>query len=85
MSGHGISIYTRFSAAMLTPMYEDERVTIRKASLPARREFLLVAVHMPSKLHMTADDQEEEMRRLADVVCEMETAAGHSRTVLQVI
>jgi len=79
---HRISIYTRFPSAMSSPVHEDDRITIRKIRLPAKNEFLLVAVHMRSKQHMTAEDQDEEIRQLACVTCEVEDRAGHSRTIL---
>jgi len=77
-----ITIFTRFSRDFLQPTFESERISIRKLSLPARAEVVLVAVHLPSKLHMTEDDQLFECAVLARHIAEQEALAGHRRTIV---
>ncbi len=47
-------VFTRFSRQFTTPVHEVARLTIRRIALPAREEFLLAAIHFPSKLWMEA-------------------------------
>ena len=44
-----VRIFTRFSRRFIRPLYETDRLTIRRLRLPATPEILLAAVHLPSK------------------------------------
>jgi exonuclease III len=77
-----ITIFTRFSRDFLRPTFETERISIRRLSLPARAEVVLVTVHLPSKLHMTEDDQLLECTVLVRQIAEQEALAGHRRTIV---
>src|ERR1035438_3492258 len=50
-----ITIFSGFSSAFLAPVFESERVSIRRLTLPARSELLLATVHFPSKLYWSND------------------------------
>ena len=77
-----ISIYTRFAREFLQPVFESERISIRRLILPARSPVLLVAVHLPSKLHHSEESQKFECVELIRNIELAENAAGHQRTIL---
>jgi len=78
----GISMFTRFPGRYLAPSYESDRVSIRRLTLPAIDELLMVAVHLPSKLFWSAESQMFECANLGSTIIEEERKAGHSRTIL---
>src|SRR5258708_19475778 len=49
---------------------------------PFGRELLIVAVHLPSKLYQTDDDQAFYARRLSEEISEQEKEIGHNRTMV---
>jgi hypothetical protein len=77
-----ITIFSQFPDQFVQSAYESERVSIRKLELPDRDRLLLVAVHLPSKLHMTAESQAFECAELARQIDLEEQKAGHRRTIL---
>lgn len=77
-----ITIYSSFSSAFLTPVFESERVSIRRLTLPARSELLLATAHFPSKLYLSNDSQVFECTELARRIALEEDKVGHRRTVL---
>ncbi len=77
-----VVIYTRFPGEYMQFEHSEPYLTVRRVSLPERREILLVAVHAPSKLHLKAGDQWAMASRLSARVREIESRVGHSRTVL---
>lgn len=76
-----VMIFTRFSRDFLIPTFEHDRLSIRRLALPARSELLLVAVHLPSKLHWSNESQAFECTELARLIANEEDRAGHRRTV----
>ncbi len=77
-----ITLYSQFPDQFVQSAYESERVSIRKLELPDRDRILLVAVHLPSKLHLTAESQALECVELARQIDLEEQKAGHRRTIL---
>jgi len=77
-----VTIFTRFSREFLHPVFESERVSIRRLALPARAEILIAAVHLPSKMHSSGDSQAFECVELAKQIAAEEDRVGHQRTVL---
>ena len=77
-----ITVFTRFSREFLEPVWESERVSIRKLTLPARTPVLLAAAHLPSKLHWSGESQGFECVELARQIVAEEQKAGHQRTIL---
>jgi hypothetical protein len=77
-----IVIYTRFPSKFLRPLKETSRISIRRLTLPAQTEVLLVAVHLPSRYRWERDDLRGECAELASLVREVEERVGHTRTVL---
>ena len=77
-----ITIFSRFSSAFLKPVFESDRVSIRRLTLPARSELLLATVHFPSKLYWSNESQVFECTELARRIVLEEDRLGHRRTVL---
>jgi hypothetical protein len=77
-----ISIFARFSDQFVRPIFETDRLTIRRLRLPDKDEILLAAVHFPSKLHWSDESQVLECTKLADDVRRAEENSGHRRTLL---
>jgi len=77
-----VIIFTRLSRDFLRPTFETDWISIRRLSLPARAQVVLVAVHLPSKLYMTEDDQLLECTVLCRQIAEQEALAGHRRTIV---
>jgi endonuclease/exonuclease/phosphatase family metal-dependent hydrolase len=77
-----ITIYSGFSSSFLIPVFESERVSIRRLTLPSRSELLLATVHFPSKLFWSSESQAFECTELARKIAEEEDRHGHRRTVL---
>jgi hypothetical protein len=77
-----IDIYTRFPAEFITPIYEENRLTIRRLQLPGLIDMLLAVHHFPSKVHSDDESQALECVTLSNTLREAEHRVGHSRTVL---
>ena len=77
-----VRIFCRFSREFLAPVFESERISIRRLMLPARSELLIAAVHLPSKLHWSSESQAFECAELARRIASEEDRAGHGRTIL---
>jgi hypothetical protein len=77
-----IRIYTRFSSDFLSPTHESDWISIRRLTLPARLEILLVAAQLPSKLYWSEDSQAFECLEIARAIREEEGKVGHQRTII---
>jgi hypothetical protein len=81
-----VVIYTRFPGEFTQPEYHDDILTVRNIRLPGRKDILLAAAHLPSKLYPSAGNQEINQAFIASRVSEeirrIESKVGHSRTVL---
>ncbi len=77
-----IQVFSRFSDEAVAPVFETDRLAIRRFTLPETEEILLAVVHFPSKQHWSDDSQSMECARLAGDLLEAESIVGHQRTVL---
>ncbi len=77
-----IAVFSRFSKNYLAPIFETDRLTVRRVNPPGGEEILLAAVHLPSKLHWGEASQSFECTVLANDVLRAEEIAGHQKTVL---
>src|SRR3954466_3552200 len=75
-------ILSRYSRNSVTPVRDTPGISIRHYSPPIGSSFLLVAVHLPSKLHASEQDQVFSSARLAREIREAEGKVGHSRTIV---
>ena len=76
-------IFIRLPRKSLRIVRDDPpRISIRRLVPPVGPDILIVAVHLPSKLHRSADDQTLFSTRLARVIDSEEKKVGHRRTVI---
>ena len=77
-----IKIYSRHPPQFITPVGDFFRFSVRHVHVPTEKDFVLVAVHLPSKLHQTDVELLLFCTRLASTIREQEELANHSRTLL---
>jgi endonuclease/exonuclease/phosphatase family metal-dependent hydrolase len=77
-----VDVYTGFSDRHLIPVVESRRMSIRRLTLPSRREILLAMAHLPGKLHRSDGGQALAATQIARQILDAEEIVGHSRTVL---
>ena len=75
-------IFIRFPRQFFQTVFESDRTTIARISLPARDEILLCAVHFPSKLHWSNESQALEASVLSSDIIREEDTIGHQRTLV---
>jgi endonuclease/exonuclease/phosphatase (EEP) superfamily protein YafD len=82
--GHSdrLRILSRFPRQSVTPISDRSRVSIRQYAPPIGAAFLVVAVHLPSKLHQDQNDQYLACAHLAKDIQRAEQQGHHSRTIV---
>ncbi len=75
-------IFTRFQTDASVLIRDSSYVAIRHYRMPIGDTFLLVAVHLPSKLRNKTEDQTLGSTRVAGFVRDAERNVGHARTVI---
>ena len=79
---HRLVIFTRFQTDASTLVHDALDVAIRHYRMPIGDAFLLVAVHLPSKLWSNTADQIIGSTRVAGYIRDAERRVGHARTVI---
>lgn len=77
-----ISFFSRFDSDRFSLVSDTHYCSIHAIRPPLDQEILLAAVHYPSKLRATSEDQSQLMPRIADQIREAESRSRHTRTVL---
>lgn len=77
-----LRIYSRFDPKNIEPVQDSSYIAIRHIMTPLHRSFLLVAVHLPSKLYEEKDDQTIMCIAIARDIERAEQIIGHTRTIL---
>ena len=77
-----LRMYSRYVKEFIRPIRDSGSISIREFALPLRKEVLLVAVHLRSKLHADPDDQFSECIGIAREIEKAEESVGHSRTIV---
>ncbi|MFI5455116.1 MAG: endonuclease/exonuclease/phosphatase family protein [Isosphaerales bacterium] len=77
-----IHVFARFSETFAAPIYETDRLTVRRLNPPGIEEILLAVVHFPSKYAWSDESQSMECTTLANDIRRIEESAGHHKTVL---
>ena len=81
--GRKTDIYTRFPARWLTPQADTYGMSIQHFVDPIiDAKLLVVAVHLPSRLHQTDDGLSHLAARWRSAIEEAEKKVGHSNTLL---
>lgn len=77
-----VKIFCRFDPQFLRPIYESDRLTIRRLNLPGLIDILIAVTHLPSKLYWSDASQAFGCVELARSIQVAEQKVEHSRTVL---
>lgn len=77
-----LAIFTRFSPDTSIVISDEEGISIRHYRMPLGDSFLVVAVHLSSKLWKKTEDQIFVSVRVAGSIREAEKKVGHQRTVV---
>ena len=77
-----VTTLTRFPVDKRCLIRDTARISIREYKTPLSDSFLVVAVHLPSKLWKMTEDQAMSCARLARLVQEAEEKVGHQRTIV---
>ncbi len=77
-----LKIYSRLSSRYVKPIRDSGWIAIRHLVPPIGRNILLVATHLPSKLHQSEQDQVLTCTRFVRMIEEAETEVGHTRTLV---
>jgi endonuclease/exonuclease/phosphatase (EEP) superfamily protein YafD len=77
-----ILVFARFPAADIAPIYENDRLTVRRLKPLGVQEVLLAVLHLPSKRSWSEKSQASECIRIADEIRDVEEVAGHQRTIV---
>lgn len=77
-----LTILTRFPPDPSTLILDSPGVSIRHYRLPLGDSFLIVAVHLASKLWKKTEDQILSATRLARIIRQAEEKVGHARTLV---
>jgi hypothetical protein len=77
-----LRILARLPAGSMLPVLEDNGITVRRIVPPLGLDFNLIALHLRSKLYQDPADQVFASVRLRAMVDEVESEAGHRRTVI---
>ena len=78
-----IVIYTRFPSSWIRPISEEDGLSIRHLVHPILgQQLLIVGAHLPSKLHLSEEEQTLLATRLRPHIEEAEEQIGHCQTLI---
>jgi len=77
-----IRFFTRYLPANFAPIYDSGRVVMRLVTPPIGPQVLLVAAHLPSKLHREEPDQQFYVQRITKKVNELEAKLKCKATIV---
>ncbi|HAG81021.1 MAG TPA: hypothetical protein DCL61_07580 [Cyanobacteria bacterium UBA12227] len=77
-----LSFFFRYPAESIQLVYDAGGIAIRNISPPLGFDVLVVALHLPSKLYRTEEDQKFQAVRVAQVIQQAESRVGHTRTLV---
>ncbi|MGL5795689.1 MAG: hypothetical protein ACRC06_15075, partial [Waterburya sp.] len=77
-----LSFFYRYPPECISLVRDDGRTAIRRISPPIGDDFILVALHLPSKLRMQDKEQIFECIRVIQSIEEAESRLGHDRTIV---
>lgn len=77
-----LSFIIRYPASSIFPISDEGGIAIRKILPPIGSEFILVALHLPSKIHMSDTEQSLHSVRVSQTIKEAEEKIGHSKTLV---
>jgi hypothetical protein len=77
-----LSFFFRYPAQSIGLVSDEGGIAIRSISPPIGVDILLVALHLPSKLHGSEYDPIFQSVRVSELIQEAESKVGHTRTLV---
>jgi hypothetical protein len=77
-----LSFFFKYPINSIQNVTDDGRISIYQISPPIGLKVLLVALHLPSKLYGTEDDQTYRATRVIQTIREAEEKMGHTNTLV---
>jgi hypothetical protein len=77
-----LSFFFRYPAESIGLVADEGGIAIRRISPPIGLDILLVALHLPSKLHRSEYDPIFQSVRVSELIQEAESKVGHTRTLV---
>lgn len=77
-----VTFYLRLPTGSIHAVFDDGRVAIRRLVPPLGPELLIVACHLPSKLHSQPLDQGYRARQLRIQIANAERQVGHKNSLV---
>ena len=77
-----LSLFYRYPSESIQLFAGEQRISIQRIQPLISSDFILVALHLPSKLHKSEDDQYWICRRVMQTIREVENRVGHERTLI---
>jgi hypothetical protein len=77
-----LSFYFKYPIDSVKPITDDGRISIPQISPPIGITILLVALHLPSKLYKSNEEQSLGVPRIMQTIQEAETKMGHTNTMV---
>jgi hypothetical protein len=77
-----LRLFTRMPIDSFSIVHDDRRVSIRLFTPPVGIPLLIVAAHLPSKLHSTEQDRYFYVRELSKNILDAEKRYGHNNTIV---
>lgn len=76
-----ITILSSIPSHCIQPKFDSDRFTIKELQLGGNIPILFVALHLPSKLHLSEDDQLLRATNLREEIERIEAEIGHDNTI----
>jgi endonuclease/exonuclease/phosphatase family metal-dependent hydrolase len=77
-----LRVFSSLPAKSVSKKFDTGGVSIRHVRPPVNDDFILVAVHLPSKLRWQEREQQDICPRIRNYIETVETQIGHQRTIV---
>jgi Endonuclease/Exonuclease/phosphatase family len=77
-----LRLLTRYPPSCISVVFDDGHVSMRNFRPSAGAELLIVAAHLPSKLHSDDQDQYYRIRQLREHIARAEGQVGHRNSIV---
>lgn len=77
-----LEFFVSFPPALFRPLHDGPGIAVRSIESPLENPLLLVALHLPSKLHLDEAEQALLATRIGALIRTLEERVGHKRTVV---
>jgi len=77
-----IRVFSNLPSKSVRKRLDSGGVAIRHIRPPLTDDFILVALHLPSKMHWQPNEQQDYCSRVRSLIDETESRIGHKRTII---